>query len=249
MGALEGAIVRGARAVRRTTGWLVALLLLGLGGAALLPFVRASDGGSLDLGDPGRLGGRRIAMLGGDAPACRAALERSGVRFVSLDPVRRGEGCGYDDGVRLESGGSATIRFRPAGLGTSCPVAAGLAAWEWASVQPAAREVLGQRVTAIEHFGSYNCRRLYGRDRGNWSEHATANAVDVAGFVLADGRRISVVGDWRGDGPEAAFLHRVRDGACDAFATVLSPDYNAAHRDHLHLDQARRGGSGWRACR
>jgi hypothetical protein len=40
----------------------------------------------------------------------------------------------------------------------------------------------------------------------------------------------------------------VRDGACRLFATVLSPDYNAAHRDHLHLDEAKRGAM-WRACR
>jgi hypothetical protein len=60
---------------------------------------------------------------------------------------------------------------------------------------------------------------------------------------------VTVVGDWKGEGERAAFLREVRDGACDLFATVLSPDYNAAHRDHLHLDQARRGAMGWRACR
>jgi hypothetical protein len=100
----------------------------------------------------------------------------------------------------------------------------------------------------IDHFGSYSCRRIYGRDAGTWSEHATADAVDVAGFRLADGRRITVVGDWRREGAKAAFLHEVRDGACQLFATTLSPDYNAAHRDHLHLDQADRT-AGWRACR
>ncbi|WP_375292508.1 extensin family protein, partial [Sphingomonas melonis] len=84
---------------------------------------------------------------------------------------------------------------------------------------------------------------------GTWSEHATADAVDIAGFRLADGRRITVVGDWTGSGDKAAFLREVRDGACRLFATTLSPDYNAAHRDHLHLDQADRGAMGWRACR
>ena len=53
----------------------------------------------------------------------------------------------------------------------------------------------------------------------------------------------------RGDPAERRFLRRVRDGACGLFATVLSPDYNAAHRDHLHLDQADRGMGGWRSCR
>ena len=56
--------------------------------------------------------------------------------------------------------------------------------------------------------------------------------------------------DWGGEGAEgdeAAFLRRVRDGACGIFGTVLSPDYNEAHRDHLHLDQAARGWGGF--CR
>jgi hypothetical protein len=93
----------------------------------------------------------------------------------------------------------------------------------------------------IEHLGAYNCRRMYGRSSGRWSEHATGNALDVAAFVLADGRRVSLAGNWTGKGAEAAFLRRVRDDACDVFGTVLSPDYNAAHADHFHLDQASRG--------
>jgi hypothetical protein len=76
----------------------------------------------------------------------------------------------------------------------------------------------------------------------------TANAIDVTGFQLTDGRRISVLRDWPRASPEAAFLRDARDGASDLFATVLSPDYNAAHRDHLHLDQADRP-SGWHLCR
>ncbi len=115
-------------------------------------------------------------------------------------------------------------------------------------VQPAAQRLLGERVASVDHFGSYSCRRLYGRGEGAFSEHATANALDIAGFRLAGGRRITVRRDWAGDGKDAAFLHAVRDGACDLFATVLSPDYNAAHADHLHLDQASRGATGWRGC-
>jgi hypothetical protein len=104
-------------------------------------------------------------------------------------------------------------------------------------------------VASIEHFGSYSCRRLYGREAGGWSEHARANAVDVAGFTLSDGTRISVARDWEAEGPHGRFLDEVRDGACDLFATVLSPDYNEAHQDHFHFDQADRGAMGWRGCR
>jgi hypothetical protein len=110
-------------------------------------------------------------------------------------------------------------------------------------------EHFGRKVAAIEHYGSYSCRRIYGRSEGTWSEHSTANAVDIAAFRLEDGRRISLIGDWEGDDAESRFLREVRDGSCRLFATVLSPDYNEAHRDHFHLDQAERGAFGWRGCR
>lgn len=197
---------------------------------------------------PGLFTGRKLAALGEDFPACRRLLDDAGVRYTALPPRREGQ-CGYDDAVRLRGGAARTIGYAPASLGVACPVAAALALWEWHVVAPAAQRRLGARVTAIEHFGSYSCRRLYGRDEGAWSEHASADAIDIAAFRLSDGRRVSVVRDWRGDDAAAAFLRYVRDGACDLFATVLSPDYNAAHRDHFHLDQANRGAGGWRACR
>jgi len=242
------------RGVRRIAGLLVwggiALALMFVAWASLRDRPQDLPWTPLDLGRPiGMFTGRKLTALTEDFPACRALLDRAGVRYTALPP-RSGEGqCGYADGVRFTAGGSRRIDFTPAGLGVACPVAAALAAWEWHVVQPAAERLLGARVTRIEHFGSYSCRRLYGRDAGNWSEHATADAVDIAGFRLSDGRRISVVGDWQGDDAKARFLRQVRDGACDLFATTLSPDYNAAHRDHLHLDQAARGAMGWRACR
>lgn len=204
----------------------------------------------LDLAQPiGGFTGRKLAALAGEGETCRALMRRAGIRFTAL-PRRDAPGrCGYDDAVRFNRGGAIAIAYRPSDLGASCPVAAGLALWEWHVVQPAALRNFGVGVAGIEHFGSYSCRRLYGRSQGAWSEHATANAVDIAAFRLADGRRISVAAHWRDEGAKGRFLHDVRDGACRLFATTLSPDYNEAHRDHLHLDQARRGAMGWRACR
>lgn len=208
---------------------------------------------ALDLSQPvGLFTGRKLATLGGEGPRCRALLDRAGVEYTALPPRTShgaGQQCGYQDGVRLRQDGALAIGYRPDGLGTSCPVAAALALWEWHVVQPAALAHFGEDVASIDHFGSYSCRRLYGRAEGAVSEHAAANAVDIAGFRLAGGRRITVARDWRVNGPEAAFLRDVRDGACRLFATVLSPDYNQAHADHLHLDQARRGAMGWRGCR
>lgn len=242
------------KALRRAIGaGLVLVLLLGAAFAVYavlrnrpqdLPWTR------LDLGQPiGALTGRKLAGLTGDFAQCRALLRAAGVRYAELDPVRRGETCGYADGVLLQPGGARRIGFSPERLGVACPVAAALAMWEWNVVQPAAQKHFGAQVMRIDHLGSYSCRRMYGRGEGDWSEHATADALDVAGFRLSDGTRVSVLADWSGGGAKAAFLREVRDGACKLFSTTLSPDYNAAHRDHLHLDQAERGEMGWRACR
>ena len=203
----------------------------------------------LDLTQPvGAFTGRKLTALVGDGDTCGALMADAGIDFTPLPARSDGAQCGYDDGVRL-TGGAQRISYAPAGLGTSCAVAASLALWEWHVVQPAALDHFGQRVASIDHFGSYSCRRLYGRDEGAWSEHSTANAVDIAGFRLEDGTRIRLISDWDGDGPEAAFLRDVRDGACRLYATVLSPDYNQAHTDHFHFDHADRGPMGWRGCR
>ena len=205
----------------------------------------------LSLADPvGRFTGRKLAALTSDPRQCAAllAMARSGEVAVPSRSAMDGQ-CGYADGVRLEPGRAGAIRFAPSSLVTACPVAAALVLWERDVVQPAARRHLGEPVTRIDHAGSYSCRRLYGRSAGQYSEHATADAIDVTGFRTGDDVTVSIARDWSGDTGKAAFLREVRDGACDLFSTVLSPDYNAAHVDHFHLDQAARGATGWRGCR
>ena len=241
------------RAVRRIVGWVVVLAAVAV--AALLLFALARGRPQdlpwtrLDLSQPiGMFTGRKLAGLTQDFSKCRRLLDRAGVKYTVLPRVSSGQ-CGYADGVRLTAGGARRLALSPANLGMACPVAAAISVWEWEVVQPAARRYFGQRVVAIEHLGSYNCRRMYGRTQGDFSEHATADAIDVAGFRLEDGTRVSILADWKDKGDKGTFLRTVRNGACDLYATVLSPEYNAAHRDHLHLDQAERGQMGWRACR
>lgn len=225
---------------------LVALLLTGYAFFARRP--QDVPWTELDLAQPvGLFTGRKLAALTEQPDKCRALLERAGIAHVAVRPGGKGQ-CAYADAVRLQAGEDA-IMLTPAAVAPSCPVAAALKLWEWQIVQPAAQRLLGRPVRSISHFGAYSCRRINGRSAGDFSEHATADAIDIAAFTLSDGRSISVAGDWRGDGAEAAFLREVRDGACRLFSTVLSPDYNRAHHDHLHLDQAERGALGWRACR
>lgn len=194
----------------------------------------------------GAFTGRKIADLGDEPAQCRALIRRGGVGSVPVPPVLASADCGYADGMRIASG---DVAFAPPGLVTSCPVAAALHLLERSVIQPAALRRFGSPVRTIDHAGSYSCRRLYGRSEGPFSEHATADAIDLTDFRLADGTRISVLRDWPAGGAKAAFLRDVRDGSCRLFATVLSPDYNAAHRDHLHLDVAERGAMGFKLCR
>ncbi len=199
----------------------------------------------LSLADPvGRFTGLKLDRLREDPAACRALLDAADETYNVLAPFGSGASCGYADGVRLTN--SRDFGYAPA-ADVACGVAASLFLWEKQVVEPAAQRHLGARVQRIDTFGSYSCRPVRGGREGRWSEHATANAIDIAGFRLSDGRRITVARDWTGEGAEAAFLHEIRDGACRIFATTLSPDYNAAHRDHLHLDRASRGG--WGFCR
>ena len=205
----------------------------------------------ISLKDPiGPFTGAKLASLGDEPRRCLALLrdaglsERPYVQRVPDEPR-----CRFTDGVRLSPESGRSIGYAPAGVVTACPVAAALALWERDALQPAARRHFGSRVVRIDHAGSYSCRRLYGQSEGPFSEHATADAIDILGFRLANGRRISVLRGWQGDAADAAFLRETRDGACDLFATVLSPDYNRAHADHFHLDQANRGSFGWRLCR
>ena len=196
----------------------------------------------LDLRDPmGWATDRKIAALRDDVAECRAVLERSDVEFAALSPAGEGS-CARPDRTVVDG-----FPLSPATPPTTCAVAAAFEVWLRRSVEPAAETILGSPIARIEHYGAFSCRRMYDRDDAPWSEHATGNAIDIAGFVLEDGRRVTVLGDWEGEGDEARFLREVRDGACETFGTVLSPDYNAAHRDHFHLDQAARGFGG--VCR
>jgi hypothetical protein len=203
----------------------------------------------LRLDDPvGKFTLRKLAKLADDPAQCRALLRSARSSDVPAPARSAGVECGYHDGMRLAPS-PLEARAAPPGLVTSCPVAAAMLILERQVIQPAAMRHFGSRVAEIAHAGSYSCRRLYNRADGPFSEHATADAVDVLGFRLDDGTRISVLRDWSDEGDKGAFLREVRDGACDLFATTLSPDYNQAHADHLHLDQAARGRSGFSVCR
>ena len=159
--------------------------------------------------------------------------------FTQMDDLVEGEQCGIAPRVALTRVGNSAIRE----VETACATALRMTMWERHGLQPAAREILGADVARIREIGSYNCRMIRG-SQSRWSTHATAQAIDITGFVLADGREIKLIDDWNGPAPFAEFLRRARDSACDWFGTTLGPDFNALHADHFHL-QSR----GWGTCR
>ncbi len=124
-----------------------------------------------------------------------------------------------------------------------CPMIAALDEWVDKVVQPTAQARFGQGVTQIDTMGSYSCRGMNNQAGAKVSEHAFGNAIDIAGFRLADGRRITVVRDWtRGGEQDQAFLRDVHAGACETFTTVLGPGANVFHYNHIHVDLAMHGG-------
>ncbi len=180
----------------------------------------------------------KLKRIDTNAENCRAAFARDGIP-VTIEPSRTDSAqCIRQDTIRLASLSTAKLRQEE----TRCAIAARLFMWEHNIVQPAARKYFNEPVAELLHFGSYSCRTIRGSSAT--SEHASANAFDISGFRLRSGKLVTVKQGWQGSQPPAEFLREVRDGACDYFNVVLSPDYNADHHDHLHVDM------GWyRTCR
>ena len=174
---------------------------------------------------------------------CLAELAATGAVYTPLPDRQPAPGCRQINAVQLTNVASDAARVMIGNLGpVTCAVSTAFAGWARYGVDRAARQWLGAPVRSIETFGSYSCRNVAGT--GRRSAHATAEAIDVSGFVLADGRRITVQAGWSGGSPaERRFLRAIHASACRRFATVLGPDYNSAHHDHLHLEGVAQGGT------
>ncbi len=168
---------------------------------------------------------------------CLADLGREGTDFNALPDRYFGAGCSAVNAVELSAIQGDGGQFALANIGpVTCPTAEELAGWARYGVDRAARQILGSPLRQIVTMGSYSCRNVAGT--GRRSAHAQAEAVDVSAFILADGRKISVLDDWSDGTPaEQRFLRVIHASACKRFGTVLGPDYNAAHRNHFHLEQ------------
>lgn len=164
---------------------------------------------------------------------CLAQLSADGARYSVLPDRDYGNGCSAIGTVQLTDIGMPVTNLGQ----MTCPLADALTRWTRDATQKAASAWLDSPVVKIESFGTYSCRPINNQSGNRLSEHGLSNAVDISGFVLANGRRITVLNDWNGPDQYARnFLRAVHDAGCRRFHVVLGPDANALHRNHLHFD-------------
>ncbi len=224
-----------ARAMNAPKPLLLACIAMAVSGCQLLPSGKGPSGDA-----PVRRTPPTIDRSGTAAPSlteqqCLARLGSTGASF-SLPNRSEAQGCTQINAVSLTGLQGDGSRFGIDHLGPlTCATANTFAGWARFGVDRAARVYLGSPLARIETMGSYSCRNVAGSSKR--SAHARAEAIDISAFILEDGRRIPIYGGWNGGTErEREFLRRVRQSACKRFGTVLSPDYNADHANHLHLE-------------
>ncbi|GLK70388.1 extensin family protein [Ancylobacter dichloromethanicus] len=168
--------------------------------------------------------------------------------FIVPDRAINGAGtCGMDHAFRITAFSEGSVEVAPRAT-LACPMTSAVDQWMTQDVQPAAMAWFGQPVVKVKQMSSYSCRRMNGAATGKISEHAFGNGLDIGGFVLADGREISVKKDWKGSADARGFLRTVQADACERFTVVLAPGSNVYHYDHIHIDLMRRT-SGSTTCK
>ena len=181
---------------------------------------------------PGWLAHWQMSRLKRDRAACRTALTgASALTFTSLADRRIDDRCGFENVVRTQH---SPIAFVPQVTAT-CALTAALY-WYQRRLESIAEGTMHSELAGVDQLGTFSCRNVNNEAAGNRSQHATANAIDIATFRFADGRTASVLRDYGKPTPEGRFLDAAHDQACRLFSVVLGPRYNRLHANHFHLD-------------
>ena len=151
--------------------------------------------------------------------------------------------CGAVQPFDMSGAAFGRVRLNPAAT-LQCQMIPTVDRWVVEVVEPAAQRFLFTPLVELKVAASYSCRPMNGIAGAKLSEHGHANAIDISGFQLADGRLLTVKSGWNGGPAERDFLRAVHRGACERFTTVLGPNANSFHADHFHLDLARHGRDG-----
>lgn len=147
--------------------------------------------------------------------------------------------CGAVRPFEMAAAAQGRVSMKPPAV-LRCSIIPSIERWVQEVIEPAALHFYGVPLQELKVAASYGCRPMNNLSGAHLSEHGHANALDVSGFLLRDGTYITVRDGWRGNPRDAQFLRAVHAGACEWFTTVLGPDFNAAHADHIHVDLMRR---------
>lgn len=184
--------------------------------------------------------------------ACEKMLKGLDIIWRPDQPIGEPGGCGTPAPIAIAE--VAQIRIDPPAT-VNCPFAAALHGWFSKSVQPMARKQVGAGVIGIRNASSYACRRRNNALSGKLSEHARANALDIAAFDFSKKAQITVAGGGSGLlqkiglSGKGNFMKAVRKSACSYFNTVLGPGTDKYHGDHFHVDLMKLRPGRFKMCR
>jgi hypothetical protein len=189
------------------------------------------------------------AMTASDYAACISGLAAQKVVFEQM-PTAKDGGCELSGAIKL---GSVSTPLGEVGLSSKpimlCSFGREFSGWVRDIAAPLTLGYTGQRLAEVETGSAFACRSRYDKPGLVPSEHAKGDAIDIAGFVLADGRRILVKQQSSDAALSRDLVHALRMTACGYFTTVLGPGSDAAHAEHLHFDSAIHGATpNYRIC-
>lgn len=171
---------------------------------------------------------------------CHLIMDKVDATVKPIKPIRNGA-CGAAAPLMVSAVGAAGLQkvsISPAAT-LNCKFTARFAKWVKNDLQPLAVKYFNSPVSMVHNVASYSCRHRYNDKSRKISEHALANALDIAGFTLKNGTSISVLKHWPEDSEMSEFLKAVHKSACKNFIVVLGPEANEAHRNHFHFDVGR----------
>ena len=211
-----------------------------------LVLVVLSCSGCSDQPGPAFAADRGDDIAGIPLPPPKPDLQASGTGMLCGDPRLQGSttfdlkrpipACGVRNGVKLTSVSGIKLTT-PAVL--TCRTARTFADWLTRTADPLAQRTLGGSIEKVWMMGAFSCRTRNSQRGARLSEHAYGRAIDIGGMWLSTGKRISVKQNW-GKGADGQYLRRIWKAACGPFKTVLGPDGDRFHQDHLHFDLAQR---------
>lgn len=195
----------------------------------------------LNLDDPpGRITQYKLRHL--TPEACASLLAQANQKnLIRTQAVADSGGeCPLNNVVRVRDFGPVSLN---GSFLASCPLALSSALFVSQQARPLTKRFTGSELTRIEHLGSFACRNIYHRPDARRSEHATAEALNIAAFRLANGERVTVLNGWK-SAKTQPWLKALLAASCGYYGNGLGPEYNAAHASHFHL-----GMRGFGLCR